>query len=56
MGHLKTFLINFLATLQHETLTNEPSINATSFNCGQQKVIMRSNLFQRPPLVHGLKF
>ena len=27
-----------------------------SFHCGQQKVIMRSSPFQRPPLVHGLKF
>ncbi len=28
---------------------------ATSFHCGQQKVIMHSSPFQSPPLVHGLK-
>ncbi len=44
----KPFLINFLATLQHETLTDEPPIN-DSFHCGQQKVIMRSPLPEASP-------
>ena len=42
-GIEKPFLINFLATLQQD-----------SFHCGQQKVIMHSSSFQRPPLIHGL--